>query len=62
MNYHLFQSRGDSSSYVSVVWLGLLVGLLAVGTKTASNALAGFGEPIPYIGLPYTTLYEGDGS
>lgn len=40
------------STYVAVVQLGLLVRLLAVGVASVPDALAGFGEPIPYPGLP----------
>ena len=45
---------------MTVVWLGLHVGLLAVGVEPVPNALAGLQEPIPHNGLPCPALTEGE--
>ena len=43
---------------MTVVSLGLLMGLLTVGTGVGSNTLTGFWEPIPHTGLPYQALMQ----
>ena len=46
--------------YVTVVYLGLLVGLLTVGAGAAPDALAGTWEPLPHTGLPCPALIQGE--
>lgn len=41
---------------VTVVWLGLLLGLTATGGGTIHDTLAGFWERIPHTGLPEQAL------
>ena len=45
---------------MTVVCLGLLMGLLTVGVGAVPNALADFWDPIPHIGLPCSVLIQGE--
>lgn len=43
---------------MTVVWLGLLVELQAVGAGSVPNTLPGFGKPVPNAGLPCQALFK----
>lgn len=45
---------------MTVLWLVLFVGLLAVEVEPVDNALASFREPIPHTGLPFPDLIQGE--